>query len=200
MRHPQQASQGVDNRLLPGTVCLVHGFCGGDIGVAVRAGHFVRMDVLQTTPTQRQLRWNTSFVRRFLALVCPGQFDHLAAVADAADRLAGIDAFGDQVKTSDGEGRLGRVFEFDDALAQPAFLQVQRAVMAVGVVAGFAEQGVRGSGAAATADVVVVTASAVTPQVVDTAQAAKVHAFAVVPDIVQAHVANVAARKPHGCQ
>lgn len=83
-------------------------------------------------------------------------------------------------------------FDLDQSLAKPAFLELERAMMAVGIVAGPAKKDVGGPCAARAAFVGVVARAAVAPEILDGSVAHHAELFALVPDLTQRLLANVA--------
>src|SRR5690554_1963669 len=86
-------------------------------------------------------------------------------------RGALFEVFNDDLKTSGIKGLAAGALDFHDALAQAASLKVGGAVDAVGVVAGFAQEAMRGPGAARFALRGVVAGTTKTPEVLDGALA-----------------------------
>src|SRR4051812_43528318 len=92
------------------------------------------------------------------------------------------------------EGVARRALAQHHALAPASALHFQRAMMAIGVVAGLAEQAVRHPGAAAHALGGVVAVAAVTPQVVQRTVARVAYRRCALPQVAQRMLAYAAAR------
>ena len=91
------------------------------------------------------------------------------------------------------EGSSWRPLHLCDAFAQSLIRQLERAMMAVGIISGTSEKNTRGPGAAGFADVSVVTTAAKAPQLFARSSAIYIQLVCRPPDIFETEVANVAA-------
>src|SRR5690606_13797599 len=104
-----------------------------------------------------------------------------------------VSSLHDQLEVPEVEGQTRRVLDPRDALALTFTLHLERAVVAVGVVAGLAEETEARPRAARPADVGVVAGAAVAPEILDGAIARVAQRRAALPDVPEAVVADVAA-------
>src|SRR5690606_11075589 len=101
--------------------------------------------------------------------------------------------FHDELEAAVVEGQARRVLDPNDPLALSFALHLERAVMAEGVVSGFAEEAEARPRAARAADVGVIASAAVAPEIVDGAVPRVAQWSAPLPDVPEAVIADVAA-------
>src|SRR3954451_18090936 len=176
---------------------------GRDVGATVRAGLLSRPDEAVAGVADLQGRRQAPFQGRGRGgLPAADPHQRLRPWRRDGDGLRlGLpsgDGLEDQRELAGGERLHGGLPLLDHPLAQPALFELKSAIVAVRVVAGAAEEGIGGPGAAAAADLGVIAGAAVPPEVLHRAQAAEMDRRARIPDLLQREIADVAARVADG--